>query len=252
MRKLEHKIRELENFKTVHKYLPNDNCHHKTLSSYAIQLCAKFEGSFDVLDLGCGEGDSIDFFKELVPEAVWHGVDIEDSPEVRKRTRNHESIMTFDGVNLPYTDEMFDLIYCNQVLEHVRFPDKLIAECFRVLKPNGLFLGSVSYLEPYHSHSVFNFTPFGIIRVFNDAGFNLEEIRPGIDAFSLISRQLFNCSKVFRWIWERNCLHFICDSIGFMARIGYHERNFLKIQFAGHLHFLARRPGNIDNGESEK
>ena len=33
----------------------------------------------DVLDLGCGSGDSIDFFRQTTPGVRWVGVDIEDS-----------------------------------------------------------------------------------------------------------------------------------------------------------------------------
>ncbi len=247
MRKFAEKIRALENFKAIRDYLPNDHSNRQSLNSYIQQAHSQFTDSANVLDLGCGEGDSIDLFQKIAPKTIWHGVDIEDSPEVRERTREHESILTFDGVHLPYSDDNFDLIYCNQVLEHVRFPDKLITEAFRVLRPSGLFIGAVSYLEPYHSYSIFNFTPYGIVRVFTDAGFELEEIRPGSDASLLINRQLLKRSNVFRFLWNKNYLHIICDLIGGFVRIGHCERNFLKVQFAGHLIFLARRPANANN-----
>jgi ubiquinone/menaquinone biosynthesis C-methylase UbiE len=242
MSKLRAKIRALENFISIREYLPNDHSSRQSLNDYVQQFHKVFKDSTNVLDLGCGEGNSIDLFKKIAPRTHWHGVDVEESPEVKKRTRKNESIRTFNGVDLPYPSNKFDVVYCIQVLEHVRFPDKLIAEAFRVLKPNGLFIGSVSYMEPYHSYSIFNFTPYGIIRVFNDAGFNLNEIRPGSDASLLINRQLFNRSKIFSLIWNRNYLHMIFDLIGSVFGLGSCERNFLKIQFAGHLIFLARRP----------
>jgi SAM-dependent methyltransferase len=247
MGKFEEKIRGLENYKAIRDYLPNDHSNRQSLAFYVEHTRNQFSNSTTVLDLGCGEGDSIDLFKKIVPKAHWHGVDIEDSPEVRKRIREHGSIKTFDGVNLPYPNNYFDLIYCNQVLEHVRYPDKLISEAFRVLKPYGLFAGAVSYLEPFHSYSIFNFTPYGIIRVFTDAGFKIEEIRPGSDASLFINRQLLNRSTMFRFIWNRNYLHIICDLIGSVFCLGHCERNFLKVQFAGHLCFLAKRPENINN-----
>lgn len=135
MEKFEEKIKSLENFKAIRNFLPNDHSNHQSLSRYIQLACSRFTDSANVLDLGCGEGNSIDLLRNIAPKTIWHG-DIEDSPEVRKRTRRHESILTFDGVNLPYSNEKFDLIFCNQVLEHVRFPDRLIAESFRVLRPN--------------------------------------------------------------------------------------------------------------------
>lgn len=246
MRKLEAKIKAFESFKVIKDYLPNDNSNRQSLNCYLRQLRNQITDSTRVLDLGCGEGKSNYVFKKMAPKINWHGIDIEDSPEVRKRTHELDSILTFDGMNLPYSNKSFDLIYCNQVLEHVRYPDKLLSEAFRVLRPNGIFLGSVSYLEPYHSYSIFNFTPYGIVRVFADAGFKIEEIRPGSDASLLINRQLFYHSNIFRFLWNRNYFHIILNLIGKILRIGHCERNFLKIQFAGHLVFLSRRPENTD------
>lgn len=244
MGNFEKKLRGLDNFKSLEDYLPRDNSHRHSLTHYIQQASNQLAAPATVLDLGCGEGSSIDLFNRIAPSVNWHGVDIEDSPEVRKRRRKHESIKTFDGVNLPYPDRYFDLIYCNQVLEHVRHPDRLISDALRVLRPNGLFVGAVSYLEPYHSYSIFNFTPYGIVKVFTDAGFTIEEIRPGPDASLLINRQLLNRSTAARFIWDRSYLHIICDLIGATFRLGHCERNFLKIQFAGHLHFLGKRPSN--------
>jgi len=247
MSNIENKIRSLEIFKAIQNYLPNDHSNRQSLDSYIQQFHNQFLDPVNILDLGCGEGNSIDLFQRTFENVSWHGVDIEDSPEVRNRTLNSEYIQSFDGVNLPYPDNAFDLIYCNQVLEHVRFPDALIHEAFRVLKPNGWFIGSVSYLEPHHSYSIFNFTPFGVVRVFSDAGFALEEIRPGRDASYFVNRQLLNRSKILRFIWGNNYLHVILDLVSSFFRLKHRERNFLKVQFAGHLVFLATRPDNGDN-----
>ena len=42
----------------------------------------------DVLDLGCGTGDSVDLFRSLEPRVSWTGADIDESPEVAERTRS--------------------------------------------------------------------------------------------------------------------------------------------------------------------
>jgi SAM-dependent methyltransferase len=241
---LEDKIRSLETFEAIRDYLPDDYSSRQSVNNYVRRLCRQLTAPATVLDLGCGEGNSIGLFRSIADSVDWHGVDIADSPEVRKRTGEHESIQTFDGINLPYPDHYFDIVFCNQVLEHVRFPDALISDAFRVMKPNGLFIGAVSYLEPYHSYSIFNFTPYGIVRVFTDSGFTLEEIRPGPDASLFLNRQLLNRSRKLRLLWNRNYLHGILDLVGGLARLGHRERNFLKVQFAGHLLFLARRPAH--------
>jgi len=242
MRNLQQIITSQEIYAAIQKYLPDDHSHPRLVEFYLEKFFSQFSGAAKVLDLGCGNGDSIELFRSITKDVIWHGVDIDSSPEVKKRVRESDLILSFNGVDLPYSDHYFDLIFCHQVLEHARNPDVLINDVFRVLKPNGFFVGSVSYLEPYHSYSIFNFTPYGIVCVFGDAGFDLKEIRPAVDAWSLINRQLFNRAKVLRPIWNFNFLYGIIQLLGMIFRLGHRERHFLKIQFSGHLVFLASRP----------
>ena len=245
---LKNKIAELEIYKAICDYLPEDHSRQQSLNQYVGQIIAQEPTKASkVLDLGCGEGNSIDLFLQLSTDTTWYGVDIEGSPEVKLRARKNDLISSFNGIDLPYPDNYFDMIFCHQVLEHVRHPDELIADAFRVLKPGGLFVSSVSYLEPFHSYSVFNFTPYGIIRVFVDAGFELKEMRPEVDASVLINRQLFNRSKLLSPIWQFNFLYMITSLIGIFFNLGHRQRNFLKIQFSGHIIFIARRPVEHDN-----
>lgn len=44
------------------------------------------------------------------------------------------------GEQLPYPDHSFDVVFCCDVLEHVRDLPKVISEISRVLKPNGVFI----------------------------------------------------------------------------------------------------------------
>ena len=43
-----------------------------------------------------------------------------------------------DIVNLPFTDNSFDVIFCNHVLEHVQDDTKAMKELFRVMKKGGM------------------------------------------------------------------------------------------------------------------
>jgi ubiquinone/menaquinone biosynthesis C-methylase UbiE len=242
MQNLNKLITSHESYTAIQDYLPSDHSKPQAVHLYLEQFFSQHPENVKVLDLGCGRGDSIDLFRRLAKDFVWYGVDIEDSQAVRQRISERNLMSTFNGVDLPYPENYFDLIYCHQVLEHVRHPDALITDAFRVLKPNGLFMGAVSYMEPYHAYSIFNFTPYGIVKVFSDAGFELKEIRPGVDAYMLITRQLLNRSNVFRPIWNHNFLYGIIELIGSIFGLGHRERNFLKVQFSGHLIFLARRP----------
>jgi ubiquinone/menaquinone biosynthesis C-methylase UbiE len=51
---------------------------------------------------------------------------------------------------MPFSDDRFDSIICNAVLEHVPEIHRVMAELVRVLKPGGHLIAGVPYLQPYH------------------------------------------------------------------------------------------------------
>ena len=101
--------------------LPKDHCRQIRALDLIEEYYATNPQPEQILDFGCGIGASLDFFSKNMANANWSGVDIEESPEVNARTRTDGSFFTYDGVNLPFEADAFDLIYSNQVLEHVRY-----------------------------------------------------------------------------------------------------------------------------------
>ena len=171
--------------------------------------------SGSVMDLGCGAGDSVEQFRNVNPSVDWVGVDIERSPEVASRRRTDAEFVVFDGVRLPFDDGSFDAVYCKQVLEHVRSPAPLLAEVARVLRPGGLFGGSTSQLEPFHSYSTWNYTPYGLMLLLERAGLELVEVRPGIDSLALIvNRGLGMRRFTRRWWAHESPLNRVVDAFG--------------------------------------
>lgn len=47
--------------------------------------------------------------------------------------------------DLQFSDGQFDMIVCNHVLEHVDSPERVLAEFFRCLKPQGLLIAQTPY-----------------------------------------------------------------------------------------------------------
>ncbi|MFX0203102.1 MAG: methyltransferase domain-containing protein [Candidatus Hodarchaeota archaeon] len=56
-----------------------------------------------------------------------------------------------NGENLPFLDETFDFIINQAVLEHVRNPERVINEIFRVLKKSGYVYVEAPFLQEYHA-----------------------------------------------------------------------------------------------------
>jgi SAM-dependent methyltransferase len=194
-----------------------------------------------VLDLGCGTGDSVDLFRSLEPRVEWTGADIGFSPEVAERTRTDARFVTFDGERLPFGADSFDLVYCKQVLEHVRRPAPLLAEVARVLAPGGWFAGSTSHLEAFHSRSFWNYTPYGLDVLLDEAGLELVEVRPVIDAFTLVAwRALGTPRSFYRW-WARESPPY--RAISLLARVTHWDDrtvNTAKLVLSGQFTFLAQ------------
>jgi len=83
----------------------------------------------DVLDIGCG--------RKKIPGSI--GLDVMELPGV--------DIVSDLNKPLPFKKEQFDIVYCNQVLEHIDDIVFLVYEILRVLKPGGIFIAHVPYFR---------------------------------------------------------------------------------------------------------
>ncbi|MGH2351518.1 MAG: class I SAM-dependent methyltransferase, partial [Chloroflexota bacterium] len=74
-----------------------------------------------------------------------------------------------DERTIPFDDRRFDVVYANQVFEHVRFFDRIVQECARVLKPDGVLLANfplATYPVEWHLKIPFaHWLPPGELRV---------------------------------------------------------------------------------------
>ncbi len=101
-----------------------------------------------------------------------------------------DQVVTYDGRDLPFEDSSFDCVWSWQALEHVEDIEKSFSEINRVLRPNGVFFGSTSFLEPYHARSTFSYTLYGFNIVCRRHGFELCEIAPSMDGLSYLLKKL--------------------------------------------------------------
>ena len=132
-------------------------------------LSSSVESGACWLDVGCG----LKPFASSFDHATYTGIDVEvsgRSDELKSPDK------FFDGINIPYGDNMFDGILSTQVLEHVENLDLLLAECDRVLKSGGCFIVSVPFVYKEHEqpHDFRRFTSYGLDRALSLNGFKTE------------------------------------------------------------------------------
>ena len=95
---------------------------------------------------------------------------------------------------VPSQDAAFDTILSNQVLEHVPDPRFYIFECARLLRPGGTLILTAPMQWRHHEvpNDFFRFTRWGIARLLDDAGFQVERIDSTGGVFALIGQILAN------------------------------------------------------------
>ncbi len=112
-----------------------------------------------VLDAGCGTGRHL---SEAFRRRKVHVVGIDMNYEDSATARNTLEIMELEGeggsgsygvfradiTRLPFSDGVFDLVICSEVLEHIAEDSKAVKEITRVLKPGELAVVSVPRFLP--------------------------------------------------------------------------------------------------------
>jgi cyclopropane fatty-acyl-phospholipid synthase-like methyltransferase len=92
-----------------------------------------------ILDLGCGEGNSVRALRAAGYDAVGCDVVVRDLPHTRElAAAGLVRPIGMQPYRLPFGDQEFDLILSSEVLEHVMNYEDFIAENHRVQKQGGL------------------------------------------------------------------------------------------------------------------
>ncbi|MEW6715170.1 MAG: methyltransferase domain-containing protein [Nitrospirota bacterium] len=87
----------------------------------------------NILDAGCGEGFILSEFKKRGVGKVLEGVDCsENALETGRKIFPSLILKTGDIYSLPYDNDLFDLVICTEVLEHLKEPGKVLDEVVRV------------------------------------------------------------------------------------------------------------------------
>lgn len=88
-----------------------------------------------VLDVGCGEGFTLDRLQREKIGKSYEGIEYEQSAvDLAKKLYPSLTFKQGDIYKLPYKSNSFDLVVCTEVLEHLENPKKAYRELIRVSK----------------------------------------------------------------------------------------------------------------------
>ena len=164
------------------------------LVRHIIALASNVYGK--VLDVGCGQKP----YKNLFSVVEYIGLEL----DTKENRQEKKADIFYDGRIFPFTDNEFDSVITNQVLEHVFNPDNFLREINRVLKPKGKLFITVPFIWDEHEQPLdyFRYSSFGIKLILEKNGFEILEQKKSVNDLRVIF-QLLN-GYIYKKIVTKN------------------------------------------------
>lgn len=170
----------------------------------------------DIYDLGAGESPYKDFFLEHATRYVavdWAG----------SFHQTRADIVADLNAALPIKDSVADTVVSLSVLEHLREPQTMLDEAFRILKPGGHLILQVPWQWWIHEapHDYFRYTPYGLQHLLGKAGFNGITVEAQAGFFTMIVMKLnyFSLRFVLGPTWLRRIATIIWAPAWYLAQV---------------------------------
>jgi SAM-dependent methyltransferase len=127
-----------------------------------------------LLDVGCGDKPYESLFAPYVREYV--GAEYDETYSGSANARKGKADVVYSGNRLPFEDDAFDTVLCNQVGEHVLHPEVFFAELVRVVKRGGRLIFTVPFSHRIHSepYDFHRFTKYALSYYAEQSGLSTE------------------------------------------------------------------------------
>ena len=169
----------------------------------------KYSNKGKILDIGCGRG----IFMDIMRQGGWEVEGSELNEETASYAEQVYGLKVYPGKITDHSlaPEKFDAINVCGVLEHLKEPDEVITECYKLLKNGGLLVVLVPDIRsfefkfgkenwfhldlPFH---LFHFSEKGLVQLLQKKGFTIKRIKRFHLEYSPFGwlQTLLNLSKV--------------------------------------------------------
>jgi len=186
------KIKQLINLLLT---FPKGGFARHTVDLFMINVSKKYNNKIKVLDVGAGNKPYEKLFKDCLYESCEHEV-------IHKETNISKDNHTFYcdiTKKIPKPDNCYDLIICNEVLEHINEPLSALNEFNRILRPGGQLIITAPQCHGLHQepHNYFNYLSYGLEYLLKKSKFSEITITPLGGSYHLLGKILSNCINIF-------------------------------------------------------
>jgi len=200
-------------------------------SSLLSEVARYIKSGAGLLDLGCGPRDQAISIKHLGYKYV--GIDYS----------NPSADILGDAHAIPFISETFDSVLSYAVLEHLHNPFVAIREIERVLKPGGIYVGTVSQGEPFHD-SYFHHTAWGLISLIESTtSLRIERLWDSGDTLGSLAR-MGRYPRIIRAMLK--AIERLHNHVPFLAprrmKWPHKQQRLDKIYRAGSICFVVQKP----------
>lgn len=188
----------------------------------------------DVLDIGCGNKPYEPLFQNI---GKYIGCDIAQS------SGNKVDVLC-DVTSIPLEDGQFDTVFTTQVMEHVAEHSRMLSEAYRLLKPGGTIILSAPMCWQHHEvpYDFFRFTKYGMIHLFEKAGFRIVKIKSNGGKWALAGQMMQNvimsstngkkgAVRSFFRVMHRYCLKYLINGLFSFLENRDKDEDFVTLNF---------------------
>jgi len=135
-----------EEYREIHnKAIKISGADSNYFSEYKVVEIKKSEQNsrINLLDFGCGDGNSSIYFRKHFEKMTINGIDISEESIRKAKEKNipDAAFQPFNGLEIPHPDNTFDVVFTSMVFHHIehRLHANILKEIRRVLVPGGRF-----------------------------------------------------------------------------------------------------------------